>query len=234
MKRYYRIAGLKVEMDTYGRLQGQAIPYEIEMDGVPDICIHADLQEAHERFPTLSDEECEYMATGRNFYLQLLNFDGLKMHSSAVVLDGKAYLFSAPCGTGKSTHASLWRRVFGDERVRIINDDKPALRFVDGVWYVYGTPWSGKTGQNLNIRAPLAGIAMIERGEENKIVPYTGKEAIAAVYMQITRANDINLQLKSLELLDKLLKRVPIWKLHCNMDPEAAMVSYEAMRPKCD
>jgi len=156
------------------------------------------------------------------------------MHSSAVVLNGKAYLFSAQCGTGKSTHASLWRRSFGDEHVRIINDDKPALRLENGVWYVYGTPWSGKTGQNLNIRAPLAGIAMLERGKDNTIVPFTGKEAIASVYSQITRANDINLQIKSLDLLDKLFKMVPIWKLHCNMDPEAAMVSYQAMRPRED
>ena len=32
-----------------------------------------------------------------------------------------------------------------------------------------------------------------------------------------------------MELLDKLMTGVPIWKLKCNMDSSAAIMSYEAM-----
>ena len=74
------------------------------------------------------------------------------LHSSAVVVDGYAYLFSADSGTGKSTHTGLWKQHFGD-RAYIINDDKPAIRKVDGEWYVFGTPWSGKTDTSVNPRA---------------------------------------------------------------------------------
>ena len=100
--------------------------------------------------------------------------------------------------------------------------------------YAYGTPWSGKTDLNINASVPLAGICMLERGEKNRIQPYSGSDAIFALYKQTVRPRDPKLAALVLENLDKVLKRVPVWKLHCNMDPEAAMVSYQAMRPKCD
>lgn len=229
MVQYYRIAGLVAEMDTFGRAADFARPYMIDFEGEPDLKVTSDWTQWQERVPNLSDSSYEYLATGWSFNSQLPNFDGLMLHSSALVMDGKAYLFSAPCGTGKSTHVSLWRRVFGDDRVRVLNDDKPVLRLEDGVWYAYGTPWSGKTGQNLNIRAPLGGIAMIERGETNELVPFTGSEAIVAVMSQIAKANDAATRVKMMEMLDKLMTMVPVWKLRCNMNPEAAVVAFETM-----
>ena len=172
---------------------------------------------------------CEYLATGSSFYRQLLNFDGIMLHSSAVVMDERAFLFSADCGTGKSTHTALWRSVFGEDRAQILNDDKPALRYEDGFWFAYGTPWSGKTDQSLNARFPVAGIAILERHEKNSIAPIEGKEAVVAVMRQVVRHKDPALKIKQLELIDKLLTQVPVWKLKCNMEPEAALVSYEAM-----
>lgn len=229
MVQYYRIAGLVVEMDTFGRAADFARPYMIDFEGEPDLKIQADWSRFQKRFPNVSDATYEYQATAWSFNTQLPNFDGLMLHSSALVMDGKAYLFSAPCGTGKSTHVSLWRRVFGDERVRVLNDDKPALRLEDGVWYAYGTPWSGKTGQNMNIRVPVGGIAMIERGEKNDVVPFTGTEAVFAVMGQIAKSNDPATRVKMMEMMDKLMTMVPIWKLRCNMDPEAAVVAFETM-----
>ena len=167
-------------------------------------------------------------------WLQLLNFDGMMLHASALILDGYAYLFTADSGTGKSTHVSIWRRVFGDDRVRVLNDDKPALRLIDGVWYAYGTPWSGKSGQNLNLRAPLAGVAVVQRSGENACTPFSGRDAVKAIVSQTTRTRDFASQLKQLELVDRLFQDVPIWRLQCNMDSEAARVAYEAMRPKND
>lgn len=78
----------------------------------------------------------------------------------------------ADSSVGKSTHTGLWRQVFGDERVKILNDDKPALRFEKGIWYAYGTPWSGKYGMNLNLRYPVAGICFLKQGAQNKIESY--------------------------------------------------------------
>lgn len=150
------------------------------------------------------------------------------LHSSAVVVDGKAYLFSANSGTGKSTHTGLWLQLFGD-RAYILNDDKPALRLEDGVWYAYGTPWSGKHDISVDARVPVGGIAMVHRGEENSIRPFYGKDAVLELMRQVNRPKDMQFRMKLLELLDQFFNLVPIWYLECNMDQEAAIVAYEAM-----
>lgn len=231
MKMYYKIAGLQVEMESFGRTVSQAEPYRCEPADKVDIVIQSNAKALKERAPYLSDDSCEYLSTGSNFYRQLLNFDGMLLHSSAVMVDGKAYLFSAPCGTGKSTHTQLWLQVFGD-RAKILNDDKPALRLEDGVWYAYGTPWSGKYDYSINTKVPLAGICLLNRGEENKIAPYGGAKAVHDILAQTARSADPSFMIKLLELLDKLVSAVPVWKLECNMDPEAAWVSYRAMSGK--
>ncbi len=227
---YYNIAGLTVGMNSFGRTASQALPYQIaRTDTDPDIIIQCDWRTVKQVHPGLSEDECEYLASGANFYRQLLGFGGMMLHASAVVLNGKAYLFSAPCGTGKSTHTSLWCRVFADQGARILNDDKPALRLEDGKFYAYGTPWSGKTDQNINVRVPLGGVCMLARGEQNVIRPYGGTRAIRELLEQTVKPKDANLMSNLLGLLDQLLRNVPVWKMECNMDPEAARVAYAAM-----
>lgn len=215
-------------MDSFGRIIEQSTPYEITGVSIADISIDSSWQKLKEKAPHLSDEDCEYLSTGSSFYHQLVNFDGLMLHSSAVMMDGKAYLFSAPCGTGKSTHTKLWLEVFGD-KAAILNDDKPALRRVDGVWYAYGTPWSGKHDISINTRVPLGGICVLRRGETNKIEPYRGSSAIKDILEQTTRSKNPEFMSKMLALLDKLLTEVPVWRMECNMDPDAAMMSYRTM-----
>lgn len=230
----YRIADLTVEMDIWGRAHLQAEEYRDDNAGTPDFTVIADPTKLHEKFPNSSLDDCEYVSSGNNFYRQLLRYDGMMLHSSAVMMDGYAYLFSANPGTGKSTHTALWQEVFGKDRAKILNDDKPALRIRDGVVYAYGTPWSGKTNLNINTSVPVAGICILERGEKNSIAPFSGTDAIFAIFEQTYRPRDPNIAPLVLENLDKILRKVPVWKLKCNMEPEAAMVSYQAMRPKCD
>ena len=230
MTQYYKIANLTVAMDSFGRTVEQAAPYLTEYSGEPDITIQTDWKAFQERQPHLSDEDCEYLMTGGSFYRQLLEFDGMLLHSSAVVRDGKAYLFTAACGTGKSTHTQLWLKNFPD--AYILNDDKPALRLEDGKFYAYGTPWSGKTAQNRNVRVELGGICVLRRGKENKIAPYTGRAALRDILEQTIRPREANKTGKLLEILDRLLTLVPVWRLECNMEPEAAFTSYNAMSGK--
>lgn len=219
-------------MDTFGRTLEQAAPYLCEPCETCDIELMSTLEKSRpfyqKDWPDVTDSDVEYMTSGFQFYRKLLNFDGMMLHSSAVVVDGKAYLFSATSGTGKSTHTQLWLKMFGD-RAFILNDDKPALRLIDGVWYAFGTPWSGKNDISVNTGVPVAGIAMVERAEENEITPWSGKDAIFAIFTQVNRPRDMEFRVKLLELLDKLITQVPVWKLRCNMDPDAARVSYQAM-----
>ena len=229
MERDYLIAGLRVRMDTYGRTAEQAEAYVTETSGDADIVITSAPEELQARQPHLSLNDCEYLTTGGSFYRQLLGFNGMMHHSSAVIMEGYAYLFSAPCGTGKSTHTTMWREAFGYDRVLMLNDDKPALRLEDGRWYAYGTPWSGKTVQNINMRVPLGGICVLTRGETNEIAPFGGTQAVLALLEQTARPAGMEGRGRLLELVSSLLESVPVWKLKCTPTPDAARVSQKAM-----
>lgn len=229
MLQYYKVAGLTLQMDSFGYTVTQAEPYSCTSSAYPDIVIHSEWKNLKKRQPHLSDEDCEYLSTGGSFYYQLLKFDGMLLHASAAVIGGKAYLFSAPCGTGKSTHTALWKKTFGEDKVQILNDDKPALRLEEGVWYAYGTPWSGKTDQNINMKAPIAGICFLHQAKENEIKPFTGSKVIFSIFEQTARPRGAEERAKILELTGKLVEKVPIWQMGCNMNPEAAYLSYSTM-----
>lgn len=233
-KEKYVIAGINVGMILRkgGIIETQAQKYRKDFEGYPQIVLGIDDEklEAHRAVtPQLSLLEHEYMWTGAAFCDGLINHDGFMLHASGVVYEGKAYLFSAPSGTGKSTHTTIWRKTFGEDKTLILNDDKPVIRFIDGKVMAYGTPWSGKTDQNENIGVPLQGICFVERSETNWIEPMSPKDAVHRILDQTIRPrNDENMS-KLLELLDTLLKEVKIYTLHCNMENEAAIVAYKGM-----
>lgn len=178
--------------------------------------------------PHLTEAERELMVTGRDFYTNLLSFGGFMLHSSAVAVDNRAYLFSAPSGTGKSTHTGLWLKYFGDRAV-IINDDKPAIRRVGGEALAYGTPWSGKSDLNVNVGVPIGGICVLSRSETNHIQPMDEGEAIFSILNQTIRPENEEQMDILLSLLDDVLKDVPVYKMGCNISIDAAKMAYEAM-----
>ncbi len=228
MNQDYMIAGLRVRMDTWGRTASQAKPYAVPPAGDPDLTVQGNPQPLQAAQPHLSLDDCEYLTTGGSFYRQLLSFDGMLLHASAVVVDGFAYLFSAPCGTGKSTHTQQWLRVLAD-RALILNDDKPALRRENGRWFAYGTPWSGKTSQNQNLRIPLGGVCVLTRDSTDWIEPFSGSAAIFALLEQTARPAGAQARGRLLELVGQLLEEVPVWRLHCTPTENAARVSHAAM-----
>lgn len=152
----------------------------------------------------------------------------LMTHGSTVAVDGRAYLFTAKCGTGKSTHTRLWREVFGSRAV-MINDDKPFLRLGETTVTACGSPWSGKHGLDTNISLPLAGICILERGQENHIEPCPADSAMPMLLHQ----SYCPLAEEKLPAFEALVKRLaentPLWRMQCNRDPEAALTAYRAM-----
>lgn len=178
-----------------------------------------------------TDEYLETLAVYRKIADALLAHDTLLFHGSVVALDGEGYLFTAKSGTGKSTHTALWQEVFG-ERAVIVNDDKPLLRIQkDGVT-AYGTPWDGKHRRSANIAVPLRGIAVLNRGLTNHIAPLSRREAYPRILQQTYRSRNPEKLPDTLRLVDQLLEKVPVYRLDCNMSPEAAVVAYEGMYAK--
>ena len=226
MKRYL-IAGLTVDMEVSGRTELQAEPYRVSAIGPADITLSCDARRVLELNPDLKDlETAQYMGTGAYFSRALLQHEGTYLHSSAVVLDGKAYLFSANSGTGKSTHTEKWCRLFG---ATYLNDDKPVLRLEDGRWIVYGAPWSGKHDLSQPTGVPLGGIAFLRRGAENSINPLPPEKAIPLFLSQSLRRLNHEQMDKQLTLVDCLLRQVPLWELMCLNNDEAAQLSHDVM-----
>jgi len=170
----------------------------------------------------------ERAAIQRRVAEALLDRETILLHGSTVGLDGAAYLFTAACGTGKSTHTRLWRQVFGDRAV-MVNDDKPFLRIGVHGAVAYGSPWAGKHGLHSNICLPVRGICILRRGPENRIRRSDPEGNWNFLMKQTLIPEDPDLAQKAETLLRVLVQRIPFWEMECNQNPEAAMVSFEAM-----
>ncbi len=223
----YKISDLIVEIIAVGNIDLLCKKYRYCGEKNTDITVYTE-QRRINSYPTLSDEDAAYLESGWQFYRTLLNFGGMMLHASAVEYGGKAYLFSGQSGIGKSTHTRLWQSVFGEE-VKIFNDDKPALRRIDGVWYAYGTPWCGKDHININMKVPLAGICFLKQGEENRIRRLSAKEAIAEIMRQTIHRLDAEKMSLLLSHIDKLIREIPIFELTNRPEEAAARLSYETM-----
>lgn len=225
-----KIADLIAEIPEAGGLAPRCREYLHDGPEAPNIVID-DAQYRPERYSErLGPEGIAYMESAFQFYRELLKHDGFYLHSSAVELEGRAYLFSGPSGMGKSTHTRLWQQLFG-EAAQVFNDDKPALRCLEGRWFAYGTPWCGKDGINQNKRVPLGGICFLKQAGENRIRRLSPQEALAKLMGQtihrITRLENLDLLLSHLE---KLVQMIPVYELENRPEPEAARLSYETMR----
>lgn len=224
-----KIADLITEVPEAEGLALRCQPYLCQESCTPDIRICRESYRPDKRDPRMTDNSFAYMESAYQFYLKLVEFNGFYLHSSAVVMDGKAYLFSGPCCVGKSTHTRLWQQTFGPS-ARVINDDKPALRRVDGVWYAYGTPWCGKDGINLNEKAPIAGICFLKQAGENKITRLDKKEAMRRILSQTIHKFDNQSQLTQLLVsLEYFLREIPVFQLENLPEPAAAQLSYHTM-----
>ena len=182
------------------------------------------------RLRKFTDPFLERAAIQRKFAEYLLDHGTLLLHGSTVALDGKAYLFTARSGTGKSTHTRLWLETFGN-RAQMVNDDKPFLQITDSGVLAHGSPWSGKHGLDSNISVPLAGICLLERGLENSIRRATPEELLPMLFHESAPPrNPAQMDTYAL-LVESLSRKVPLWQMQCNKNPEAAAVAYTAMCP---
>lgn len=173
----------------------------------------------------------ERLAVYRKIADRMPEFDTILFHGSAISVDGEGYLFTALSGTGKSTHTRLWREHFGDRAV-MVNDDKPLLRIQEDRVLVCGSPWNGKHQLGTNTVVPLKGLCILTRAEENFIEPVTAGEAFPLLFQQTHRPKNPVATAKILELLQKLSERTGLYRLGCNMNPEAAIVAYNGMNGK--
>ena len=114
---------------------------------------------------------------------RMLQKDSFILHSAYIRHRGRAILFSAPSGTGKSTQASLWAQYAGAE---IINGDRALLQKVQDCWMARGWPVCGTSGICQNADARLSAIVLLRQAKKNAVRRLSRGEAFLRLYGQVT------------------------------------------------
>ncbi|MDF2988028.1 MAG: hypothetical protein K0R50_3538 [Eubacterium sp.] len=193
-------------------------------------CFKPPLDEnAPEVLKTWSDHY-SFMLMGIVFRNNLLNNGGIVMHASSIAWEGKGLLFTAPSGTGKSTHVGLWEKYLGDA-VTVVNDDTPAIRFNNDIPLLCGTPWSGSSDKFANTEVPIKAIVALSQAPENSIRKLEIFEALPMIMPRCFLPYfDEELMKKAYIALEKLVKSVPVYHLMCRPDKEAMELVHKCVR----
>lgn len=175
---------------------------------------------------------CEFhsfLYAGIAFRNRLIKLGGLQIHSSSIDYEGNGLIFSAPSGTGKSTHTRLWKELYGDS-VSFVNDDRPAVRYIDGKAMLCGTPWSGTSNLFTNAKVPLKCIVMLERSNENKIYRLNKEKAISLLMPRCFMPYyDTEMMEEAMCVLERVIEDIPILHLQCRPDHEAVELVRKCM-----
>ncbi|MBR1762152.1 MAG: hypothetical protein IJ731_02145 [Eubacterium sp.] len=155
-------------------------------------------------------------------------FNRCVFHGAVVEYDGSGYIFTAPSGTGKTTHIMLWKKYLG-EKCCVVNGDKPILNIEKNGVTAFATPYAGKEGMQNHSSAPVKGICLIKRGKENRIERVSAGKYLTEIIPQVYMPKSPAAAIKTLEMLDDLLKIVPLYVLYCDISEKAFKTSFEAL-----
>jgi hypothetical protein len=153
----------------------------------------------------------------------------LEVHCSAVVIDGRAWLFCGHSGAGKTTTARLWRRF--RPRTTILSDDRAVLNLRQGRAWAHGTPWHGTGGFETALSRPLAGICFLEQAKATSLSPIGRAEAGALLFARsfppLWAADGVG---AALELCGQVIASVPCYRLAFRKDRSAVEAVLTAAR----
>lgn len=168
----------------------------------------------------------EYL--GLIFPYVALKHDILTFHGALVECEGDGFIVSAPSGTGKTTHARLWRDY---KNALIINGDRATCKKENGVWEGYGLPWSGTSGEQIARKVPLKALVILEQGTDNKVHRLTPQESFGEMLPHIQCPTwDAELVGKAMELADEFLQEIPVFHFSCRPDLDAVETLYNTLK----
>lgn len=172
------------------------------------------------------------------FLFNALTKGYLVLHSASLLYKDRAWLFSGPSGTGKSTHTGLWKKLYdislinGDLNLIIpdypVGNDLPAGQASDlsdlaHFPCIAGIPWCGTSGIFDNAVHRLGGIVFLKQAPINRC------EELSADKKRLSMLNRIISPLwkeflldSALESIDNIADKIQICRLFCTAEPEAA------------
>lgn len=232
MNFFVKLADKNIEINSvYNELKIFFKDYLIS-DVTPDFSITLSEDDIHSEKQTSEDNVfppayLETLAALRKLAEIFPSYNRILMHGASISYGEHAYLFTAPSGTGKSTHIRLWKKFLGDE-VKIVNGDKPFIS-LDNEPIIYGSPWAGKENWHRNCSVPLKGICFVQRGTQNSIQRIEASDCLSLLFKQVYLPADSFAAGQTLELVDTLIKKVPLYVLTCDMSENAVRCSFEAL-----
>lgn len=239
------ISGLTIDFDTrYPDYVLQRCANYVVTEGEPDLRLRStdeDILLANR--DNVGVEEAELYAMTIPLSEEMPALARIMTHGVAISCDGKGFIFTAESGVGKSTHAFLWQKYLGEDRVRVINGDKPILWFKDGDIFACGSPWSGKEHLDENVSVSLRGICLLHRLTETAehhsinahdttrpcIYRATKEETLDFFLHQIFIPLDPVKQIKTLQMVEELYEKVPVYQLYTDMSEEGVKTSTEEL-----
>ncbi len=179
---------------------------------------HSETLFTQRSFPIMMDNR--FMWSSISLAQLMLGQNAFFIHSSFISVKSKAILFSAPCGTGKSTQAALWEK---HRNAEVINGDKAGILIENGA-YACGVPFCGTSGICKNKNLPLGAIILLSQSKTNSIRRLNGAEALHGImqniYLDFIAPDE---QLKCADLIIELLSDIPVYHLGCTPDEEAVI-----------
>jgi hypothetical protein len=115
--------------------------------------------------PTLELLMINYLAQGY----------GVIIHACGIEHNGTGLLFTGESGAGKSTLANLWDR---EKAATVLSDDRTIVRYIDGEFRMYGTPWHGEAKFGAPPGVKLEKIFFLRHSQKNTIQPLSRVESV--------------------------------------------------------
>ncbi|WP_415534575.1 hypothetical protein [Dehalobacter sp. 4CP] len=120
-------------------------------------------------------------------------------------------------------------------QARVLNDDRPAIRFADQQPYIYGTPWSGSKTLYFNGSAPLQAVVFLEQAPENQITWVSSAQAAAKIIPRcFLPYYDKTIMEMCLHTLSEVLLGVGVYSLKCRPDREAVEILQQCLLHQVD
>jgi len=150
---------------------------------------------------------------------RMIQKDSLILHCAYISYQNEAILFSAPSETGKTTQANLWEKYMHS---KTINGDRGLLTKKKDEWIIQGFPVCGTSDVCFNETKAIKAIVMLSQGKENSVTRLNPLQAFTQIIGQITK-NQWNIQTstKTIDLIEHLVNKVPIYHLSCTISKEA-------------
>lgn len=213
--------------NTYPRLYESEEAYYVEREYISEAatCIVLPKQMGKEYFGWVIPgkehgiQKLDSLLTVSEFESIFSRLQGFCLHSSIIRRNGKAVLFSAPSGVGKSTQAELWKRYRGAE---VLNGDRALIRKFEDRWTAFGSPFAGSSGIYRDDCAVIRTVVVLEQGLKNELKLLSPAQAFRHIYAEsvIPRWNK-EAQLRLLDVLTTFVQEVPIVKYQCLPDQSA-------------